>query len=265
MVYNLSVGADPEVFFERDGEIISVEGLIGGTKASPKPITNYGHSIQEDNVMAEFNVPPSSTSQEFVDNIEYVKDYLEIAAGLHDAKLNFSASARLDKKYLKTKQARQFGCEPDWNLYLRDENCKPKSNTTLRTCGGHIHVGYDVPNQVTSLNLIRAMDATLGLKSLFIDTDDQRRQMYGKAGSFRFKPFGIEYRTLSNFWIATPELIKWAFDETVNAVNLVNEGFIPEIVHLSTEIESAINNNDRDLATILLGKIETITNKKLTT
>lgn len=261
MIENLSIGADPEIFFEREGEIISVEGLLGGTKTSPKKITEMGHSVQEDNVMAEFNVPPSYTSEEFVHHIGYVKDYLEVAAEVHDAKLNYSASARLDTKYLQTKQAKQFGCEPDWNFYTQDHNKKPKSNTTLRTCGGHIHVGYDDPNQTSSVNLVFAMDATLGLKSLFIDKDDQRRRMYGKAGSFRFKEFGVEYRTLSNFWIATDELIKWAFEETLNAVDLINSGCIEEIKIFSDDIQQAINNNDRDLATILLEKIEKITTK----
>ena len=45
------------------------------------------------------------------------------------------------------------------------------------------------------------MDYTLGLDSLLLDSDTRRRSMYGRAGSFRFKEYGIEYRTLSNFWI----------------------------------------------------------------
>jgi hypothetical protein len=258
MILNTSIGADPEVFFERDGEIISVEGLLGGTKKVPKAISKEGHSIQEDNVMAEFNVPPSYTKEDFVYNIEFVKDYLEVAAGLHGAKLNFSASANLDRKYLRTKQAKTFGCEPDWNLYTEEHNVSPSKRTTLRTCGGHIHIGYDDPNQDYSTAIVRAMDATIGLKSLFIDKDDQRRQMYGKAGSFRFKSFGVEYRTLSNFWIQNTDLIKWAFEETHNAIQLINDGFIPELMRYSRDIEHAINNNNRDLAKQLLEQIEKI-------
>lgn len=263
MIENVTLGADPELFFEREGEIISIEGLLGGTKHKPKMISDKGHSVQEDNIMAEFNIPPSSTKEEFVDNIEFVKDYLDVIATMNGAKLNYQASAELDKKFLKTKQAKEFGCMPDFNYYLKDTNPDPPSNGRLRTCGGHIHIGYDNPNQDSSEDLVFAMDAILGLKSLFIDEDDKRRTMYGKAGSFRFKPFGVEYRTLSNFWIANEELINWAFINTIEAIELINTGAIEEVKKYSKEIESSINNNNRELASVLLQEIEKINNKQL--
>lgn len=256
MIKNLTIGADPELFLERRGEIISAEGLIGGTKYEPKLISDKGHSIQEDNIMAEFNIPPSKDKEEFVNNIEFVKEHLEILAKMHDATLNFSASASLDPKYLKTKQAKEFGCMPDYNVYSKSVNERPKGGGNLRTCGGHIHIGYDNPNQKDSENIILALDATIGLKSLGIDMDDNRRTMYGKAGSFRFKPFGIEYRTLSNFWIANTELIGWAYDQVIEAIQLINDGYIDLIIGYSKEIEEAINTNNRDLAKIMLEKLE---------
>lgn len=262
MITNVTVGADPELFFEKDGEIISAEGMVGGTKRKPKMISDEGHSIQEDNVMAEFNIPPSSTKEDFVYNIEFVKSYLEVLANVQDAKLNFQASANLDRKFLKTKQARRFGCSPDLNYYLKDVNKVPEATGTLRTCGGHIHIGYDNPNQEDSENIIFAMDATLGLKSLFIDGDDQRRTMYGKAGSFRFKEFGIEYRTLSNFWIASEDLVEWAYNETLNAIELINSGDIEAVKEFSSQIEKAINENNRELAEVLLEKITNINTKQ---
>lgn len=263
MIKNVTLGADPEVFLERDGQIISAEGLIGGTKYEPKLISDEGHSIQEDNIMAEFNIPPCDNAEDFVHHISYVKDYLDMVARTHGATLNFSASADVAPKYLRTPQAREFGCMPDYNVYLKDTNPSPKRGGTLRTCGGHIHIGFDNPTQALSEDVVIAMDAVLGLKSLFIDTDDKRRQMYGKAGSFRFKDFGVEYRTLSNFWIATDELTKWAFEETLNAIELVNSGSLIEVKKFSSEIQDAINNNNRELATVLLEKIEKINTKQL--
>lgn len=264
MIKNVTIGADPELFFAKEGEIISVEGMLGGDKYTPKAIDDKGHSILEDNIMAEFNIPPANNKEEFVNSIEYVKEYLTEVARINGATLSFLASARLDSRFLKTKQAQEFGCMPDFNLYLKDTNKRPSSNTDLRTCGGHIHIGFDEPNQKKSEDMVLAMDATIGLKSLSIDMDDSRREMYGKAGSFRFKPFGVEYRTLSNFWIASEELIGWAYDETINAVELVNSGGIEEVKKYSKEIESAINDNDRELAKTLLEKIEQINKIEIT-
>jgi hypothetical protein len=77
--------------------------------------------------------------------------------------------------------------------------------------GGHIHISeYNV-------DLIRYMDLYLGVPSILMDTDTRRRELYGKAGAYREKPWGLEYRVLSNFWYKTPELIGWVWDQCERA------------------------------------------------
>jgi hypothetical protein len=264
MIKSIQIGADPELFLERDGEIISAEGLIGGTKAKPKAISKQGHCIQEDNVMVEFNIPPCETEEEFVDNINYVKEFLEVLASLQNSILNFSSSAILDKKWLKTDQAKEFGCDPDWNVYLKAPNKAPKSSTLMRTCGGHIHIGYESPTMEKSELIVFAMDAVLGLESICLDKDDQRRTMYGKAGSFRFKDYGVEYRTLSNFWIRDDTSIKWAFNKTMDAIELVNSGVIEQVIEkYGDAIESAINMNNRESAINLRIQVDKLLKSEL--
>ncbi len=131
----ITLGCDPELFLEKDGEIISAEGLVGGTKQEPLPITGEGHCIQEDNVMVEFNIPPSNNVDEFRNNINLVKTHLKEKFEADNISLNYSASAMLDKKYLKTEQARTFGCEPDFNVWLRAPNTPPRAGGRLRSCG----------------------------------------------------------------------------------------------------------------------------------
>lgn len=257
LVKNFSIGADPELFLERDGQIISAEGLIGGTKEKPKAISKKGHYIQEDNVMVEYNIPPAKTAEEFVGGNNTVLEFLKVLASLQDrAELNFSASAELDPKYLKTEQAKRFGCEPDYNVWERGINEAPGGGGNLRTCGGHIHIGYDDPNIETSEFIIKAMDMILGLESLVLDKDTRRREMYGKAGAFRFKKYGVEYRTLSNFWIGSEKLMTWAFNKTVEAIELVNSGLINILLEKFEEkVPNAINRNDGKVAESLLKEI----------
>lgn len=264
MIKNVSIGADPELFVEKNGEIISAEGLIGGTKQEPQYISDQGHAIQEDNVMVEYNIPPSYSAEEFVENLNIVEEYLTQKLALQDCKLNYSASAELNPDYLQTEQAKMFGCEPDFNVHLKDVNKAPSSNTNLRTCGGHIHVGFDNPTQEQSENIVYAMDILLGLPSISIDPDNRRKEMYGLAGCFRFKEYGVEYRSLSNFWLKTDELKTWAYEETIKAIDLANSGLIPEIIEkYGDDIKNSIDNNNVVLAESTLNTIKNLIVKNL--
>jgi len=265
-ITGITLGADPELFVENaKGEIISAEGMIGGTKEEPIPITKDGHAIQEDNIMVEFNIPPCTTEDEFVKNLDLVEEFLNTKLELQDnCKLNYSASAELDSKYLQTPQAKMFGCEPDFNVHLKAPNQSPNPETNLRTAGGHIHVGYNNPDITISENIVYAMDIMLGLPSVNLDSDDRRKEMYGLAGCFRFKDYGLEYRSLSNFWLKSEESKRWAYQKTLEAVKLAESGLIPELIKkFGKKIKAAIDTNDKDLAITTSAAIDKVLTKKL--
>lgn len=257
MIKNITIGADPELFLQNEQELISAEGLIGGTKKKPLAIPEYpGYFLQEDNIMVEFNIPPANTSEKFIDSIETMREYIDMAALIHDATISPLASGDLNPRFLQTPQAITFGCEPDNCVYLGKANDIPMVNGTLRTCGGHLHIGYDNPNNNLSVKIIKAMDMTLGLDSLRLDKDERRRSMYGKAGAFRFKKFGVEYRTLSNFWIFNRKLIYWAYSGTIAAIELINSGLLDSLEsEYSTYIVEAINKNKKEQGINILGEI----------
>lgn len=258
--YNISLGTDPEIFIENDKEIISAEGLIPGTKYEPHPITDKGHCIQIDNIAFEFNIPPCSTKEEYVENINYVKDYLSIIAESNNCKLSTKASSEINPIYLQTENAQTFGCEPDFNVWLQDINPSPSTNTNLRCVGGHVHIGVDEEYRTDEIleNIVKMFDIMVVLPALLIDTDERRRELYGKAGSFRYKDFGVECRSLSNFWIHSNELIEWVFEQTVNAVTLVLDGKAEEIIKAYGEdTVTAINTNNKKLAEETIEKINT--------
>lgn len=257
--HNITIGSDPEIFIENaeTGQTISAIGMIPGTKHEPHPITENGHFIQTDNIAFEFNIPPCKTEDEFVENITFVKDYLDVIAKTNGANLSNKASDEIDPIYLLDPQAQEFGCEPDLNPYLKQENPRPDSDTNLRCVGGHIHVGYPNPCQETSEEIVMAFDIFVTLPALLIDEDDRRRELYGKAGAFRFKePWGVECRALSNFWIHSEDKMRWVYNQTIRAVNTVLDGEIKELLATySEQVVTAINTNDKDLAKSLLSKI----------
>ena len=67
----ITVGADPEAFgVDQKGNIVSMIGKIGGSKHKPLPCK--AGAMQEDNILAEFNIDPATTSKQFVHNLQTV-------------------------------------------------------------------------------------------------------------------------------------------------------------------------------------------------
>lgn len=224
-----TIGADPELFLysESKQKFVPVCGLVGGTKDEPIKITDDGFSLQEDNVMLEYTIKPSKTVEEFIGNINFAKDYItETVLRPLNLVPRYVASAFFDYDDLDNEAAQLFGCSPDFNAWTLEQNNVQSNNPLMRTAGGHIHVGFKDPDMDVGIEIIKAMDLFLGVPSIILDKDTQRREVYGKAGAYRFKPYGVEYRVLSTFWTEKDELTKWAFNATMRAIDFVNSGGI---------------------------------------
>jgi len=257
--YKITIGSDPEVFIESNNEIVSAIGLIPGTKNEPHPITDKGHFIQTDNIAMEFNIPPCNNEDEFVENINYVKEYLDTIAKSFGCELSKKSSDEINPIHLIDPQAQEFGCEPDFNPYTKSVNEKPEIETNLRCVGGHIHIGYPNPSVERSENIVKAFDIFVTLPALLKDNDERRRELYGKAGAFRFKePWGVECRALSNFWIHSDEDMRWVYQQTIKAVHCVLNNEHEELFkQYSERVVEAINTNNKELAKELLSVIFT--------
>ena len=214
------IGCDPELFIKNKyGAYKSAVGLIGGSKDCPLPIDKDGHAILEDNVAVEFNTKPAESYEAFRSSIHLVLDHLRTKLTGYD--LDTASAVSFPKEELNTPQAQEFGCEPDYDAWRVCQNDKPKADDqNLRSCGGHIHVGNSIAKR-DPISVIRAMDLFLGVPSVKLDSGTLRRELYGKAGCFRPKKYGAEYRTLSNFWIFDDNLIAWAYEGTQRALEFV--------------------------------------------
>lgn len=240
----ITLGADPEIFFvDKLDNFVSAIDKIGGSKEEPKSLGN-GFFILEDNVAAEFNIPPADMFEAFDHNVETGIDFVAKFAIENDLLLTPKASGNFPSSQLEHYKALEFGCEPDFDAWELDINDKPEAeDSSFRTCGGHIHVGG-----VEGLDphaIIRAMDLFLGVPSLVLDKDKERRKLYGKAGAFRYKPYGVEYRTLSNFWIWNTATRYWVWNATNLAIEFVkNNGLIDANSQLASKIRQSINYSD---------------------
>jgi hypothetical protein len=246
-----TLGCDPEVLLVTPaGKYISSVGLIGGSKDFPMPIDGEGNAVQEDNVSVEFNTPPCKSSADFIFHINKNKTWIQERARSLGLSMAIKPSAVFDQDQLQTEAAQTFGCDPDFNAWRDGEqNPRPTAdNKALRSCGGHIHVGLTDSDDL--LLVVKAMDLYVGCMMLEFDDDKGRRELYGKAGAFRKKSYGVEYRTASNRWIESDEKIQWVWDQTERALAFARSGktFTEEEGEM---IQRCINESDMTLLDML--------------
>lgn len=252
----IKLGADPECFMiDTQNNFQSSIGKIGGTKVAPMPLPiGDGYCVQEDNVALEFNIPPADGRSSFVESINKTLSFLtEVIKDQYGYSISPVSAVSFPADQLLEPAALEFGCEPDFNAWTASVNEKPKAqDANLRSCGGHVHVGFD-KTKAHELLVIKLMDLFLGVPSVLMDTGELRKELYGKAGAFRDKSYGVEYRTLSNFWIFESRLIEWVWDNTSKAVDAAEAQFTLSDQD-SDDIVSCINNNDKALAEQLIKK-----------
>lgn len=246
---DVSIGSDIEYFVKdiSTDEIVSAEGLVQGTKHEPfkfkGPDSWFATSL--DNVTYEGNIPPAKTEEEFLGYMHELRHYMDNYLPPTIRTLA-QGSAFLADKYLETENARTFGCASSNNVWTEKiEHVKLKKGCKARGAGFHLHFGYNQPDYDKNIMLIKAVDVFLGIPSVIIDQDPERRKVgYGKAGNHRHSPWGCEYRTLSSFMASTDELIKWSYNQALKAINFLNEGRIVEIAERGDEIQQIINEGD---------------------
>lgn len=217
------IGCDPEVFVRQQGVFKSAHGLIRGDKKNPQKVP-YG-AVQVDGMALEFNIDPAATEAEFCLNVQEVFNHMKRMVPAYEVVA--VPVADFDKDYMKQQpaEALELGCDPDFNGWTGAINPRPNGDNPFRTASGHIHVGWTANENVEDGDhvrncntVIKQLDYYLGLPSLFYDAAVKRRSMYGKAGACRYKPYGVEYRTLSNAWLNSQSLMAWVYRNAVKGV-----------------------------------------------
>lgn len=244
----MRLGTDPEILLQdSNGSPVSVIGLIKADKWNPMQIPDMapGFTLQEDNVSIEYGIPPASSADDYVQYIQSVmQKSLEYLPGLSFSKLSCTI---YPEEQMQHPLAYVFGCEPDFDAWTGKVNKKPEPpHPLMRSAGGHIHV----ETKRDPLEVVRNMDLFLGVPSVLMDKGEQRKQMYGGAGAHRVKPYGVEYRTLSNFWIFEERLIRWVWNQTERSINNQHIDVMAEQVL----ILEAINNNNKAVAQALVNQ-----------
>lgn len=234
----LKLGADPEFFLMKDGEPVSAHDLVPGTKQDPYRLD--GGAVQADGTAVEFNIDPAEDDKEFAQKIAHVLAQVRELVP-REYQFAFLPSVRYGQGYFRKipTTSKMLGCDPDYDAWhqgrMNPRPRPPHGHATLRTGAGHLHLGWgekiaphDPDHMFDCCAIVMALDQTINSVAKAWDDDRLREKLYGKLGAFRPKPYGVEYRVLSNAWLNYPGLWPWISQTVRWVVDYVEtEGSIP--------------------------------------
>ena len=210
-----TIGSDPEFFLYKGNEAFPALQFTSGTKKVPEVI-KPGFMLQKDNLLIEGNIPPSKNKDEFINNLSFLKDYIRSRIEVKNLRLVCTDSAKFKPRYLRIPEAHEFGCDP-YRLAWQGGGTAVADNLSRipeRVAGFHIHLGYSwngLPKVATHIIVAKAFDLFVTSPSREIYMDEIRKKYYGRFGSYRSKPYGVECRSLGGHFLQD-KYLSWIWD-----------------------------------------------------
>lgn len=279
----LLFGCDPELFFTtKNGKIVGAERVLpaDGVLGSKNPGTEtplHAKAVVLDGVQVELNPGPSPCREvlglSVASALRALKAHLDSKP---EVKACFNTVVNVEKSEMDrlSEKSKRFGCAESFNKY--DSKARVLANAEKymkRSAGGHIHLGLSGPLLLQRERLVPILDALLGNTCVMIDRGPhakERRKNYGRAGEYRLPTYGLEYRTLSNFWLRAYPLFHLVLGLSRMAVatlattlqhelNQLNPKLDPSLIRFDAEkdlfnridlkkVRKAINENSLELA-----------------
>ena len=264
MKTTVSMGTDPEFFiFEvlKDKyKIITADKILPGKE--DKLYVSCGGDIFFDGVQAEINPRAGRCREILAGSIRILlKEAYKLTVDKYSENVVFAplATIKLTKEDLidVDSECLRFGCSPDMNIYDSDGVDYPNGRKFLyRFSGGHIHIGFNtggyqeiMKQEMKVQKLIKMLDAVVGTMSVALIPTRMERfrsNYYGKAGTFRIQPHGLEYRSLSSYWMVSPQMQSLIFglvrDCFTYSANGMDDKYLSKFD--MDEVVRVINNSD---------------------
>lgn len=250
-------GADPEVFFEDAlGQVVPAFSFL------PKKFD--GSQVFWDGFQGEFS-PGVASCQDYFGT--FMRACLAELQKRMPQGVRFSTRSvvNIPERTLETAATEHvgLGCSPSLNAYgLRGMEVPNPRDLPIRFAGGHIHYGVALdyaakPDYaLRCVEAVKMMDALVGLMSVSLcegRDHPSRRVYYGLAGEYRLPKHGLEYRTLSNAWLASPSVYHLTFSIARTAARLGMEMYRNRLLRIhERDVVEAINTTNPEMARQLI-------------
>lgn len=267
------VGGEVVLKGKIDGEYYPQKRNHGGGYDGEKKDAGY---CSLDGTVIEINPAPSSCRAYIVHNLSNCFETMRKQLGKEYNLVHKDVVKFKEEHFEKIAPAnRLFGCKPDYSAYggVNKVTVNPQKHLT-RCAGGHVHicgdhrspVTYNIHDPVNACRLdnfekvliqpnrvVPVLDILVGNMCVLLDRSEdaaKRRELYGKAGDYRLPAWGLEYRTLSNFWLHDEYMVSLILGMCSAALHVVESGKDTELFGMvdQQKIIDAINTNNFNLA-----------------
>jgi hypothetical protein len=211
----VNIGIDTEVFaMRRDGTALPAAFALRKEHSATPAIwtTAEDERYYGDGCAIEIGFDPSSDPRILRQRLQRALTQVQgHVAFMHGAEAYLSLQPQapilksdidtLDKTWGSDMSLQLFGCNADHNIWGFNTKDRPDPKTTLfRTIGHHFHAEITKEKKTPSFvnDLVSVYDLTVGISSCFDPSPYARLRhlLYGRAGTYRLPPHGVEYRTL---------------------------------------------------------------------
>ena len=150
-----------------------------------------------------------------------IKDAILKTAFFHRCKAHFICSHEFSDEQLVNKKAKEIERQPFFVVGKGMIEPEPYEGN-WRIASGDIHLSweYDGSEEVSPELIVKVLDKIL------LPEDEQysrRAGVYGIAGAYRLKPYGLEYISLTNYWLIDPYFLVDGLEKAEEVINKVLE------------------------------------------
>lgn len=228
-----TLGCDPELFLRKNvGGVKEVKYVtVGSELAIPREgiTTTKGNGIVRDGVQVELHPMAGNCREGLGERLAECIVTLDKQAKAKRLEIDFAQVVKVSKETLEelAPENQVLGCHPSKNYYGTKAINVDGRKMLLRSGSGHIHLGWDKigeGKQISPEKLVPILDLVAGIPGVLLDRNPDaavRRKYYGRAGEYRLPDYGLEYRTLSNFWLRGYWLMSLMMAQCRQAVDIV--------------------------------------------
>lgn len=261
-----TLGADPEIFVRSGKKLLPAYEFLPSKHEGLSFSTNIWKtlgSLYWDGFQAEYSLIRGENCPTVLTLYQrFALQALLQAAQKHDpkARLVLENVVKIPTQTLQNEIDCyiELGCLPSFNAY-NDSGIHVSNPRELlyRFAGGHVHIGPDdeTNNSLDKVKVTKNLDMILGIWAVGAaqNWDNPiRRMYYGKAGEYRRPKHGLEYRTLSNFFLSSPYIFEMVY-EIARAVYRASKGNALQMwAHDELSTRIAINECDPKLSASIL-------------